>query len=595
MKKLFISLLLILTSLAGFGQTYKVVRAKTLLPLPVAARGNDTLNISGKIKINSLLFPNVDGTAAQSLLTDGADSLYWGTIPVLNNIADDAANSLLLGNAGTAGNIDLTAQGSDANVGFNFVPKGTGQILIPDGTSVLPSLALASSPTTGMFLDGSVLTIKTGSGGGDLAFQSWTGIIRPQSSNTFDLGSSGFLWKRGFFAQDVAIGNLNLVGNTISSTDTNGNINLTPNGTGNIVLGTTTLDADQVLGAGQDNFVLTYDNGTGLASFETAAGGGGVTFGTDNQIPVMNAGGTDFEYTSNLQYATGLFQVTNTSSEQVRGLYDGNNYAEFDASSGVVQITARATGNLFTNLSQTTTNAGIDSDISSASGSAFWSVNGDNDTGTTPIYSMVASIGAAPFATRPLFRMTNFSTDVYEIQADGDFDFLNHNTIGISSIFLTEKAAADADVAGSGQLWVKDDAPNTLMFTDDAGTDFELSQTTTQTTTTTGAGGSASIDIPLNASSTYLLEISVVGGETDATPTMYASRTFEALYHRVGSGSAVEDGENAGTFIEVGGGSMGISLSPNGNNARVVLSGPDITSTNMSWRVTVKSTRVASN
>ena len=41
-------------------------------------------------------------------------------------------------------------------------------------------------------------------------------------------------------------------------------------------------------------------------------------------------------------------------------------------------------------------------------------------------------------------------------------------------IFLTEQAAAEADVAGKGQLWVKAATPNELWFTDDAGTDVQL-------------------------------------------------------------------------------------------------------------------------
>ena len=40
-----------------------------------------------------------------------------------------------------------------------------------------------------------------------------------------------------------------------------------------------------------------------------------------------------------------------------------------------------------------------------------------------------------------------------------------------------EKSAAGADVAGFGQFWTRDDAPNTPMFTDDAGNDFELNAT----------------------------------------------------------------------------------------------------------------------
>jgi len=41
---------------------------------------------------------------------------------------------------------------------------------------------------------------------------------------------------------------------------------------------------------------------------------------------------------------------------------------------------------------------------------------------------------------------------------------------------LKEQASANADTAAYGQIWVKDDAPNTLWFTDDAGNDLQLGQ-----------------------------------------------------------------------------------------------------------------------
>ena len=97
-------------------------------------------------------------------------------------------------------------------------------------------------------------------------------------------------------------GNLDVNGNSLVSTS-NGNITLTPNGTGNVVLGSFTLDADQTVGAGQDNYVLTYDNGTGLISLEAASGGGASqltdlsdvnTAGVTNRN-VLVADGVDFE------------------------------------------------------------------------------------------------------------------------------------------------------------------------------------------------------------------------------------------------------------------------------------------------------------
>jgi len=74
---------------------------------------------------------------------------------------------------------------------------------------------------------------------------------------------------------DLRVDNLQVDGNTISSTNTDGNITLTPNGTGNVSIGNFSFDADQTVGAGQDNYVLTYDNSSGLISLEASAGGGG--------------------------------------------------------------------------------------------------------------------------------------------------------------------------------------------------------------------------------------------------------------------------------------------------------------------------------
>jgi hypothetical protein len=44
----------------------------------------------------------------------------------------------------------------------------------------------------------------------------------------------------------------------------------------------------------------------------------------------------------------------------------------------------------------------------------------------------------------------------------------------IGVLFQREQAAAEADVAGQGQWWVQTATPNLPMFTDDAGTDFQL-------------------------------------------------------------------------------------------------------------------------
>jgi len=74
---------------------------------------------------------------------------------------------------------------------------------------------------------------------------------------------------------EAQVDNININGNTISSTNTNGDVTIDPNGTGDVNVGNFKFDADQTVGAGQDNYVLTYDNSGGKISLEAASGGGG--------------------------------------------------------------------------------------------------------------------------------------------------------------------------------------------------------------------------------------------------------------------------------------------------------------------------------
>ena len=54
------------------------------------------------------------------------------------------------------------------------------------------------------------------------------------------------------------------------------------------------------------------------------------------------------------------------------------------------------------------------------------------------------------------------------------FDLNGQDLTNGGVIFLTEQAEAEADVEGKGQIWVDTATPNTLWFTNDAGTDVQL-------------------------------------------------------------------------------------------------------------------------
>jgi hypothetical protein len=92
-------------------------------------------------------------------------------------------------------------------------------------------------------------------------------------------------------------------------------------------------------------------------------------------------------------------------------------------------------------------------------------------------------------------------TDALTLQTAG-------NALVGNSLFLNEQAAADADVAGDGQIWVKSDTPNTLYFTDDAGNDTQL-----------GVGGTNTVYINGGTSGTSAATryVGVAGTDSNAT------------------------------------------------------------------------------
>jgi len=76
-------------------------------------------------------------------------------------------------------------------------------------------------------------------------------------------------------------GNLDVQTHSLVSTS-NRDISITPNGTGNVALGNFVFNADQTVGAGQDNFLLTYDHSATSISLETAPAGGAGYFEGEN-------------------------------------------------------------------------------------------------------------------------------------------------------------------------------------------------------------------------------------------------------------------------------------------------------------------------
>lgn len=126
---------------------------------------------------------------------------------------------------------------------------------------------------------------------------------------------------------------------------------------------------------------------------------------------------------------------------------------------------------------------------------ADWDGNRDIEKGST-VWAGVAS------ASDRLWQVTNPAgviqpgTTAVTVTLLLDPDLVGQN----NPIVLAELANSGPDVLGFGQIWVRDDDPNVLMFTDDLGNDIELGAGgDLETVTTLGKTTSQGIDVTLGA------------------------------------------------------------------------------------------------
>ena len=246
----------------------------------------------------------------------------------------------------------------------------------------------------------------------------------------------------------MQVDNINVNGNTITSTDTAGNIVIDPNTTGNVFIGNFEFDADQSIGAGQDNYVLTYDDtggtiqlealpGTSISSDTSPALGGTLTadgfniefddsgaatddrlrFGTGNDLEIYHDG-TD----SIIDNATseGSIKIQDTSSTVVeidaagvtvtgRALSSDGTDALTTASPSSNVITFDLSSN--TNFKATTSTGSSDeltfsNTVAGQSGNIFLTTNGDSLTANAMVAINADALTA--LATAGVYHLAYF-------------------------------------------------------------------------------------------------------------------------------------------------------------------------------------------
>ena len=243
--------------------------------------------------------------ATQQSIKAYVDTEVAGVTPAtgneLENVVEDTTPQL-------GGNLDVNGNSivSASNGNIAITPNGTGNVVI-DGLN-----HPQADGTAGQFL-------KT-DGAGQLAFDTVTQATGNELENVVEdttpqLG-----------------GDLDVNGNKITSAS-NGDIDIEPNGTGNVLLGNFEFDVDQTVGAGQDDYVLTYDNATGHISLEAAAAGG-ISDVVSDTTPQL--GGELDSNGNDIKMADDDVVILGTDSDALLSHDAGNNRTRFATDSIVI-------------------------------------------------------------------------------------------------------------------------------------------------------------------------------------------------------------------------------------------------------------------
>lgn len=410
--------------------------------------------------------------AAISITASQVSDFSTATAAAAIAVVEDEGTPL----AGTAISLDF--------VGAGVVASGTGgtkTITIPGGGSGITvedeGAPLATLATTLDFVGAGVvasgagatktITIAGGGGGGDV-----TKVGTPVNN---EIG--------------VWTGDGTLEGDT----------NLTWDGSLLTVAGEQKIDDELTLGSGTQNFLIKHGGTPGLgAGLITISGG---TSGSDGaHIQMFGEFHANQRNDMNFRVGTNAWMRWDESEGTIEMLTGvGSKLRSLILHSDRTATFTRDVSLSPAGIPPLLTFADIDTTVSSGQnmGKLSWTTI-DTDQGTAPFEgALIQCVANSDFdgtATDGLdmtfhtLERQGSLTARLTILANGEATFSGLLTAGATlavatEILLTERADHSfTPVAGRGILWLRDDAPNKLIFTDDAGTDFDL--------TATGGGGS---------------------------------------------------------------------------------------------------------
>ena len=268
--------------------------------IQITADGTVDIDSAGVLTLDSGAAINIEPASGSAILLDGTISVDAGVVTGATSITSTAFVGALTGNV--TGTLQTAAQTNITSLGTLTALTVSGSTTLAatsfgdaDITNVgdiqLDSITGDGDTNTAITFSGSDVITVSAAGAAQVTFTD--GAIVPSSDNDIDLGTGSAEFKDLYLdgtanidslvadtadinggtvdgvviggasvATQISVDNLRLDGNIISSTDSNGNININPNGTGDVVASTDTL---QVAAAASEQANLLVTGGEAAA------------------------------------------------------------------------------------------------------------------------------------------------------------------------------------------------------------------------------------------------------------------------------------------------------------------------------------------
>jgi hypothetical protein len=476
---------------------------------------------------------DINGTSGAPIViggkyfTDMMDHVH-GTLTASSAIITDSnskIDNLKVDNLDFDGN---TISSTNSNGNIVLDPNGTGDVVVEAGAELRVTDLTA----------------------GRAVFVGASGALIDNSNFTFDSGT-GALVVTGSFQAD----NIKLDGNTISTTDTNGNLDLNPNGTGQVKIANTWY---LPRGAGTVNQVLTAD-GSGNATWASPvttlniSADTGTNTAIDLLTETLDLEGDGVINTASDPTSNKITISVDVATTTALGVASFNT-SNFTVSTGAVSTKDITLGSsTLTNGSTTTAIAGLtqlDVDNLRLDGSTLSSTNSNGNINITPNGTGQVLIGTDKIVAGDL------NSD-FTLTTSGTGDLILNTNNGTNSGYVKVADGTNGNIEIS---------PNGTGHVIIAGLDL------TSTTISSSATDSDITIAPNGTGNLNLQTDTIVAGDLNSDFTFTTSGTGDLTLSTNG-------GTNSG-FIKINEGANGnIEISPNGTG-QVIIGGQNFTAYN---------------